>query len=288
MRKILPTILLVLLLTCGLGLLLYPSVSNWWNEMHSSRSVASYQDAISTIDPELKAKYWADAKEYNDSLIGNPSRLKIRDDLSAMELYNSILDFDTGGMMGYVSIPSIEVSIPIYHGTEDNVLQVAVGHLEGTSMPIGGPGTHVALSGHTGLPSAELFTHLTDVVVGDTFILYILDEKMTYQVDQILVVLPTEMESLAIDKDKDECTLITCTPYGVNTHRLLVRGHRIANADEAGTIKAPDADATKLDTAFTAIIIMAPAMLIYILVAGRGGKKAKKKKGKPKNKEESA
>ena len=149
MRKILPTILLALLLVGGLGLLLYPSVSNWWNERHSSKSVASYQEAVSSIDPEEKARYWAEAKEYNDALIGDIGRLKIRDDPEAMELYNSILDFDTGGMMGYVSIPCIEVSIPIYHGTADNVLQVACGHLEGTSMPIGGPGTHVAISGHT-------------------------------------------------------------------------------------------------------------------------------------------
>lgn len=285
MRKILPTILLALLLVGGLGLLLYPSVSNWWNERHSSKSVASYQEAVSSIDPEEKARYWAEAKEYNDALIGDIGRLKIRDDPEAMELYNSILDFDTGGMMGYVSIPCIEVSIPIYHGTADNVLQVACGHLEGTSMPIGGPGTHVAISGHTGLPSAELFTHLTDVVVGDTFILYILDEKMTYQVDQILVVLPTEMESLAIDKDKDQCTLITCTPYGVNSHRLLVRGHRIANAEELGTVRAPDADASRLDTAFTAIILMAPPMLVYILLAGRSGRSKKKSKKTTKKEE---
>ena len=289
MRKILPTILLALILVAGLGLLLYPSVSNWWNEMHSSRSVASYQEAVSGIDPETKARYWEQAREYNESLVGNPNRLKLRDDPEAMALYDSILDFNTGGMMGYISIPCIGVSIPIYHGTSDAVLQVATGHLEGTSMPIGGAGTHTVISGHTGLPSAELFTHLTDVGLGDTFSLTILDEKMTYQVDQILTVLPSEMESLAIDRDADQCTLITCTPYGVNTHRLLVRGHRIANGAEGGTVRPPDPDASKLDDVFTAVILMIPCLLAYVVVArisGGGSRRSKKKKTKT-DKEES-
>ena len=180
--------------------------------------------------------------------------------------------------MGYIDIPEIKCTLPIYHGTSHAVLQIAVGHVEGTSLPVGGEGTHCVLSGHRGLPSARLFTDLDQLVAGDLFLLQILDETLTYEVDQIRIVLPTEVSDLTIEKGKDYCTLVTCTPYGVNSHRLLVRGHRVANEESVAHVRVT-ADAIRIDPILVAPAAAAPMLLLLFiwLMAGGGRKKPKKK-----------
>ena len=176
-----------------------------------------------------------------------------------------MLDVSGVGAMGYIEIPSIKCSVPIYHGTSDAVLQIAIGHLEWTSLPVGGESTHCVLSGHRGLPSAKLFTDLDKVMVGDVFVLRILDEILTYEVDQILIVNPDETQSLLIEDGKNLCTLVTCTPYGINTHRLLVRGHRIENIESAKTIRIT-ADASQIEPMLIAPIVAAPILLVLLIV----------------------
>lgn len=217
--------ILVLILIAGLSLLLYPTVANYWNSFHSSRVTASYNEAVANIDNEEYEKIFAEARQYNDDLAKYPVGFALKDDAKAR--YNSVLNVDGSGMMGLVEIPSVNVNLPIYHGTTDTVLQVAAGHLEWTSLPVGGETSHCVISGHRGLPSAKLFTDIDQLVPGDEFMLHILDDTLTYEVDQIRIVLPEEVEDLVLEPGKDYCTLVTCTPYGINTHRLLVRGHRV-------------------------------------------------------------
>lgn len=229
LKKHLVEIILVLILLAGLCLILYPTVSDWWNSFHQTRAIASYvEDVENTSEEERKAMLEA-AHAYNDMLskVGNSFILSEEEEAE----YMSLLDVSGTGIMGYIQIPAIGVNLPIYHGTDETILQIAVGHIAGSSLPIGGPSTHCLLSGHRGLPSAKLFTDLDQVVEGDVFLLNILDETYTYQVDQIRIVLPEEVDELAIEEGEDYCTLITCTPYGVNTHRILARGHRIDNAE---------------------------------------------------------
>ena len=221
------TLLLVAVMLVGAGFISYPTFSDWWNSFHQSRAVASYVEAVSQMDPEENARLLAEAEEYNRGLLELSNQWAMPDDRK--EAYEKLLSVNGSDIMGYISIEKIGVKLPIHHGTEESVLQVAIGHLEETSLPVGGPGTHCVVSGHRGLPSARLFTDLDKMVVGDQFALSVLGRKMTYEVDQIVTVLPTEMEELLITPGKDYCTLMTCTPYGINTHRLLVRGTRIAN-----------------------------------------------------------
>ena len=199
------------------------------NGKHASRVVVNYDDAVKEITPEDFSQYFEVAEEYNERLRQNPNPFS---EDSRTEGYETALNVDGSGMMGYLEIPKISVKLPFYHGTSGAVLNEAVGHLEGSSLPVGGEGTHVVLSAHRGLPSAKLFTDLPELGEGDIFILNVLDRKMTYQVDQILTVLPTELEALEVEDGQDYVTLMTCTPYGINTHRLLVRGHRIENLPE--------------------------------------------------------
>ncbi len=228
------TILLVLVLAIGLSLLLYPTVSDWWNSMHQSWAVASYQGKVVELDTSAYEKLLTEAQAYNRTLLSrDDGRFMMTDE--EREAYNGILDVSGTGIMATIEIPSIGVSLPIYHGTSDGVLQIAAGHVEGSSLPVGGPGTHCALSGHRGLPSAKLFTDIDRLKEGDTFRIRVLYDTLTYEIDQIKVVLPYELEDLAIDENQDYCTLVTCTPYGINTHRLLVRGHRVENAPEEET-----------------------------------------------------
>lgn len=257
------TIILLIVLIIGLSLLLYPTFSDWWNSMHQSRAVASYVEQVANIDEEQYAHLWEAAWNYNESLVDRPNTYTL-DEAQKAE-YDQILDIGGLGIMGYIEVPTIGVTLPIYHGTDEAVLQIAVGHLEWTSLPVGGESSHCVVSGHRGLPSAKLFTDLDKLVVGDVFIFRVLDEILTYEVDQILIVEPHETDSLLIQKGQDLCTLITCTPYGVNSHRLLVRGHRVENQEEAQAIRIT-ADAMQIEPTIVAPILAIPMLLVLLII----------------------
>ena len=276
MKKHLSTILLVLIFLIGLSLLLYPTVSDYWNAMHQSRVIADYSKQVADLDHDTYEQIWEAAREYNRRLIEKPNRFSFTEE--EKKEYEQLLSLSDGGAMGYVEIPAIKCHLPIYHGTDEAVLQVAIGHIEGTSLPTGGAGTHCVLSGHRGLPSAKLFSDLDKIKEGDTFVLRVLDEELTYQVDHLLVVEPQEMESLEIEEGKDYCTLVTCTPYGINTHRLLVRGHRIENQEEekpvpavanAVPVQEQEAPEEPVPAALLAAVPILLLLLIVILVATR-------------------
>lgn len=256
------TIILILILIVGLSLLLYPTVSNYWNSFHQSRAIATYTQQVSQLTEEDYSQLWEDARDYNRALAGEDGYYLSEEQ---QERYNALLDINGSGIMGYVDIPSIKCSLPIYHGTDEAVLQVAAGHLDWTSLPVGGETSHCVISGHRGLPSAKLFTDLDRLVIGDFFTLRVLDEVLTYQVDQILVVLPNEMEALTIEDGADYCTLVTCTPYGINSHRLLVRGHRVDNSLMPTTVHVPS-DAVLIDPLVVAPIVAAPLLLVLLLI----------------------
>ena len=259
----LTTILLVVVLLAGLSLLLYPSFSETWNSFHQSRAIASYAEQVATLDDGTYDRLWQSAQAYNAAMAGDSVAYALSDDRKAD--YEAQLDVSGLGIMGYIEIPSIGCSLPIYHGTNEAVLQIAVGHLEWSSLPVGGEGTHCVLSGHRGLPSARLFTDLDKLVVGDIFMLRVLDEVLTYEVDQILIVEPQELSALQPEAGKDLCTLVTCTPYGINTHRLLVRGHRIENLAEATTTRVT-ADAVQIEPLMVAPVVAIPLLLVLLIL----------------------
>ena len=219
------TIILILVFLVGLSLLLYPTVSNYWNALHQSQAIVEYSQEVEKMDRELYEKLWSEAIQYNKTLTNHPNRFEMTEE--EKQEYDKLLNVSGNGIMGYIEIPAIDCFLPIYHGTNEAVLQTSIGHLEGSSLPIGGAGTHCVVSGHRGLPSARLFTDLDKLKEGDRFVLKVLDRTLTYEVDQILTVDPYDLEALAIDPQQDYCTLVTCTPYGINTHRLLVRGRRV-------------------------------------------------------------
>ena len=254
---------LILILLAGLSLLLYPTVSDYWNSFHQSRAIASYAEDVAKLDTVQYDDLWKAAKKYNEALAKGDINYVLKDEQK--ENYESLLNVSGTGVMGYIEIPSINCSLPIYHGTDEAALQIAVGHLEWTSLPTGGESTHCVLSGHRGLPSAKLFTDLDRLVEGDIFVLRVLDEVLTYEVDQILIVEPEETEDLQIEKGKDYCTLVTCTPYGINTHRLLVRGHRIENLEESGIVRVT-ADAIQIEPLFVAPIVAIPMLLVLLII----------------------
>ncbi len=255
--------LLVLLLLAGLSLLLYPAVSDYWNSLHQTRAIAGYAEGVAALDGTRYEELWQAARDYNDALARHET--DFAPDGERLADYASQLDASGNGVMGYIEIPSIQVSLPVYHGTDEAVLQVAAGHLEWSSLPVGGESTHCVLSGHRGLPSAKLFTNLDRLAVGDVFLLRVLDEVLTYEVDQILIVEPSETDALRIVGGMDYCTLVTCTPYGVNTHRLLVRGHRIENAEEARTVRVT-ADAVQIEPLLVAPIAAIPLLAVLLIV----------------------
>lgn len=257
------TVFLVLLLLAGVSLLLYPSLSDYWNSMHQTRAIASYAETVSQLDTAQYDEMWKAAQDYNRSLAQRETAFALTDEQKAA--YESLLDVSGLGVMGYIEIPEIDCSLPIYHGTEESVLQVAVGHLEWSSLPVGGEGTHCVLSGHRGLPNAKLFTNLDKLAVGDTFLLRVLDEVLTYEVDQILIVEPEQVDALGIVPGEDYCTLVTCTPYGINTHRLLVRGHRVENTPEAARMHVT-ADATQFDPLLVAPVLAIPVLLLLLMI----------------------
>jgi len=255
------TALLLLIFLAGLSLLLYPTVSNWWNTFHQTQVIADYTQSVSQLDTEKYASLWADANAYNQALLerGNPYQLP--EDL--LDQYNTLLDISGTGIMGYVEIPRINNSLPIYHGTDEAVLQVAAGHLEWTSLPVGGESTHSVISGHRGLPSAELLTHIDKLEVGDKFYIHVLDQVLEYRVDNIAVVEPDDVSLLAVTAGQDYMTLVTCTPYGINSHRLLVRGVRTGTAD--ADENAPLPVHNEIEPIHLMYVI--PAALVLLVVA---------------------
>lgn len=262
-------------------MLLYPTVSDYWNSMHASAAVASYSEQVQNLNEAQYDEMLRKAREYNRALLSRENSYLLSD--AQRREYESLLDVGGTGIMGYIEIPNIDVSLPIYHGTAESVLQIAVGHLDWTSLPVGGISTHCVLSGHRGLPSAKLFTNLDKLVEGDTFVIRVLDEVMTYEVTQILIVEPDDTDALQIVEGEDLCTLVTCTPYGINSHRLLVCGRRTENAPEAKTIRVVS-DAVRIEPLIVAPAVALPILLLLlvILMAGRG----KKSNGGKKNEQE--
>lgn len=275
MKRKLSTMLLILVFFAGLSLLLYPSLSDYWNSFHASQAVATYSEEVRNLNADKYDRLIGEAREYNAALPGRYKDFFLSE--SDRSTYNALLDVNGTGVMGYIEIPTIQISLPIYHGTEDEVLQIAVGHLDWSSLPVGGEGTHCVLSGHRGLPSAKLFTNLDKLVAGDKFVIRVLDEVMTYEVDQILIVEPNDLSALAIEKGKDLCTLVTCTPYGVNSHRLLVRGHRVENESEEIRVTS---DAMKIDPLIVAPAVALPMLLALLFILLVSGKKKKSDGGK--------
>ena len=275
--------ILVLIMLIGLGVIAYPTFSDWWNSFHQTRAIAGYMEKVANMDTETFDRMWAEAEAYNQALKQNPNRYMMSDE--ELAVYNATLDITGTGIMGYIDIPKIDISLPVYHGTDEAVLQIAIGHIEGTSLPVGGLGTHCVLSGHRGLPSAKLFSDIDQMTEGDTFILQVMDRTLTYEVDQIRIVLPSELQDLEIDEMQDYCTLVTCTPYGVNTHRLLVRGHRVANAEEEIHVTA---DAMKYESVIVAPLVAAPVLLILLillLITTGGSNRGRKARGRKRVKE---
>lgn len=263
------TVLLIFIFIVGMALLLYPTVSNQWNSRHQSKAIASYSEATLKLDEDKITSLLKQAEAFNE-LIRKKNGFQYLYE-NELEEYNKTLDITGTGIMAYIEIPSIDVSLPIYHGVSDSVLQIAVGHLDWTSLPVGGESTHCVVSGHRGLPSSKLFTNLDKLTEGDIFILRILDRTITYQVDQILIVNPDDTTALNIIEGKDLCTLVTCTPYGINSHRLLVRGHRIENIEETPPINVVS-EAGLIDPIIVAPIVAAPMLLlllIYVLIKYR-------------------
>ncbi len=262
MKNRISNIFLVLVFLTGLSLLLYPTVSDWWNSYHSSQAIVDYTAIVSQIDNERYDIIWDAADEYNNSLVNLSYRWTLTE--KEKEEYYSQLNVSATGIIGHIDIPAINCTLPIYHGTSDDVLAVGIGHMAGSSLPVGGESTHCCLSGHRGLPSAKLFTELDRLVIGDTFLLKVLDEVLTYEVDQILIVLPEEMDALEIVEGQDLCTLVTCTPYGINSHRLLVRGHRVETKEE-NTIRV-SGDAVQIDPVIVAPVVAVPMIIVLLVV----------------------
>ena len=260
----LSSIALAVVFLIGLGLLLYPTVSIWWNSRRQSQAIVEYTEQTSAMDEAHVAELLEAARQYNAGLAADEGRFTPTP--ADTTEYENLLDVSDTGIMGYLEIPKLDVSTPIYHGTDESVLQSGAGHLEGSSLPVGGKGTHAVLSGHRGLPSSKLFTDLDDMEQGDVFMIHVLDRTLTYQVDQIVTVDPYDMDDLAIDPDQDYCTLVTCTPYGINTQRLLVRGHRIPNRTAAQADAEPQAEATSpIRIAVIAAIVVAVAAIATVV-----------------------
>ena len=254
----LSTIFLTLAAALGLSLMLYPSLSDWWNSKVQSGVVATYQEELENLDEDDYAELWKSAKLYNQSLVEKKGSFFLSKEQE--EEYNNLLNVTGDGVMGYIEISIINCMLPIYHGTND-ALNVATEHLEWSSLPTGGESTHCIISGHRGLPSATLFSNLDKMIVGDLFVLHILDEELTYEVDQIRIVEPKETDDLLIEEGKDFVTLVTCTPYGINSHRILIRGHRVDNVEAATKVRIT-ADAVQKDRLLIAAILVVPILVI--------------------------
>lgn len=257
------TAILIAAFFIGALLLLYPTISDFWNSFHQSRAIASYAEQVADLDENAYDRLWEDARIYNKTLGDRMNRFVMAEEQK--KAYAALLNIADNGVMGYIEIPKVRCNLPIYHGTDEAVLQVAIGHVPGSSLPVGGESTHCVLSGHRGLPSAKLFTNLDELETGDVFMLRVLDETLTYEVDQIRTVLPNELGDLAIVEGEDYCTLVTCTPYGINSHRLLVRGHRVENHAGASTIRVT-ADAMQIEPLQVAPLVAAPILVVMLVV----------------------
>lgn len=262
MKKDISLIALVLVFFLGLSIMLYPLLANYWNQRTQSQSIMDYAAMLENLSEEDYSEYFQEADRYNQELRNLSMPLINADEISG---YQDLLNLMGNGIMGYISIEKIGVELPIYHGTSSSVLNMAVGHLEGTSLPVGGTGTHTVLSAHRGLPSAKLFSDLDKLVVGDTFEITVLNRVLTYEVEQILIVEPHETDSLAIDADRDLCSLITCTPYGVNTHRLIVQAHRI-ETEEAKPLLYVANDAYRIDPIIVTPVVAMPMLFVLLVV----------------------
>lgn len=271
----LPTIILCIILLAGVCIMAYPTVSDLWNARHATRSIASYIEQVDNTSQAMKEELLQEADDYNRTLdLGVHFKL----DEEAYARYESVLDITGTGIMGYVQIPSIHVNLPVYHGTDEAVLQIAAGHIAGSSLPTGGAGTHAVISGHRGLPSARLFTDLDRLVEGDIFMVTVLDRVCTYQIDQIHIVFPEEIADLAIEEGKDYMTLVTCTPYAINTHRMLIRGHRIGTPESGGSVIVT-AEAVRVAPVIVFFGIAVPLLFVTAAVSlavsnARGRKKS--------------
>lgn len=261
MKKHKTSIIMVLFFFMGLLILLYPAISSYYNEKVGSKAIADYESLLANFKKEDYTKIFENANNYNNQLRNLKEPLLEHKKLTE---YNNLLNINNNGMIGYISIDNIKVELPIYHGTDENVLSKAVGHLEGTSLPIGGPNTHSVLSAHRGLPSSKLFTNLDKLEIGDTFTIIILDQLLTYEIDKIKIVEPDEIEDLKIEENKDYITLLTCTPYGINTHRLLVRGTRIENIQNK-TIYI-STEAFKISYLIVTPLVALPIILTLLLI----------------------
>ena len=268
------TLLLALVFLAGLSLLLYPTVSDYWNSFHASRAVAAYAQEVADLNGAEYDALLEAARDYNARVAQRSNTFALTEEEAAE--YQSLLNMDGTGIMGYIEIPNIKLSLPIYHGTEESVLQIAVGHLDWSALPVGGEGTHCVLSGHRGLPSAKLFTNLDQLREGDTFTLRALDEVLCYEVDQIRVVEPQDTAALLPEPGQDLCTLVTCTPYGVNTHRLLVRGHRIETPDSADAIRVTS-DAMQIEPILVAPAVGVPLALLAVAALLLSDRRRKRK-----------
>ena len=280
-------LILVLILLVGAGIAGYPAFSEYWNSMHQSRAIMGYAERVAEMSNEEYEAVWDAALDYNRRLANNPNPFAMSDE--DMDDYEKQLNVDGTGNMGFISIPKINVDLPIYHGTSDAVLQTSIGHIDGTSLPAGSVhpnpdafdeveyASHSVLSGHRGLPSAKLFSELDAMEIGDVFYLTIMDQTLTYQVDDITVIVPEDSSKLVLFPGKDYCTLMTCTPYGINTHRLLVRGVRVENDKELLDVRVT-ADALKIDPLYVVPFIAGPVLLIMVLWVAifAGGHKKKR------------
>ena len=267
-KRSLSNILMGIALAVGTMLLVYPKASDYWNSFTQSRSIMGYAEQVAQMSAAEYAKFISEAEEYNAKLAENGNEWHMTQ--GQKKVYESRLTFDSTGVMGYIDIPKISTKLPIYHGTSDAVLQTSIGHLAESSLPVGGKGSHCVLSGHRGLPSAKLFSDLDKMVQGDTFTLSVLNETYTYQVDQIRVVEPTDLRELTIRPDMDLCTLVTCTPYGVNSHRLLVRGHRVKNINGDAKVVADALQIQPVHVApFIMIFIIAGLLVKFMVIPGK-------------------
>lgn len=262
MKKHGSTILLLLVFFIGLSVLLYPTISNYWNSRTQTQAITNYESLCQTMTVKDYTEEFTKAEEYNEKIrhISYPLM-----NYAQVKGYDTLLNPSETGMMGYLSIPRINVELPIYHGTSDSVLGFAAGHVKGTSLPIGGKSTHAVLSGHRGLPSARLFTDLNELEVGDQFTITILDRVLTYEVDQISIVYPDEVDGLRVIDGKDYCTLVTCTPYGINTHRILVRGKRVDTITPKPKVYVPN-DANIIDPMVVMPILATPMLLVLLIL----------------------
>lgn len=280
MKRFISKFIPVAILLIGMALLLYPTISEYINSIHQSKAISNYNSLTAEMDTEDFEHFFEAAQDFNEAIYTTEGVFYRPDYLTG---YEDVLDITGTGIMGYITIDKIGVELPIYHSVDENVLQVAVGHMPGTSLPIGGENTHAVLSGHRGLPSARLFTDLDELEVGDIFTISVLNRVLTYQVDLVKVVLPKEVDDLQIVPGEDHCSLVTCTPYGINTHRLIVRGTRIENIEEVEIYVANEA--FKIEPIIVMPIVAAPMLIVLAIileVESRKRRREKKRLGKEK------